>query len=83
MSSTLSIEIKEKSKSGDVWFEGVVTLPGVQPTRLVRKSDGEYRFGSTNAVRTCARNFAKQLGCDADVQLAEKKVSKKAVATAS
>lgn len=77
MSETLSITIKERTKGEDTWFEGVVALPGVKPTRLVRKSDGSTRFGSTSAVRTSARNFAKQFGLTAEVESPTQRAAKK------
>ena len=80
MSNTLNVTIKERTKGEDTWFEGVVTLPGLKPTKLVRKSDQSVRFGSTSAVRTSARNLAKQFGYTAEVEAPTKKAAKKRTA---
>ena len=77
MTDTLNVTIKERTKGEDTWFEGVVALPGAQPTKLVRKSDGSYKFGTPSAVRSSARNFAKQFGFTAEVEAPAKKAAKK------
>lgn len=77
MSDTLNVTIKERTKGDETWFEGVVALPGAKPTKLVRKSDGNHKFGSLNGVRTSARNFAKQFGFTAEVEPPAKKAAKK------
>lgn len=77
MTDTLNVTIKERTKGEETWFEGVVTIPGAQPTKLVRKSDGSYKFSTTSAVRSSARNFAKQFGFTAEVEVPTKKAAKK------
>lgn len=81
MSDTLNVTIKERTKGEETWFEGTVALPGIKPTKLVRKSDGSHKFGTVNAVRTSARSFAKQIGFTADVTAPTKKAAKKKTTT--
>lgn len=62
MSNTITVEIKERTKGTEKWFEGTVALRGVRPTKLVRVSDQSFRFASTSSLRSAARSFAKRFG---------------------
>jgi hypothetical protein len=72
----LKVRVVSKSKNNDQWFEGLVSIPGLQETRLVRKSDQSTRYTSQSAVATAARSLAKTLGFES-VEL-EKPVAKAA-----
>lgn len=62
MSNTLSVRVaSRKSESGD-YYEGTVSIMGLKPTKLARKSDGSTQFPSKSAVNGAARNLAKSLG---------------------
>lgn len=60
--STLSVKLKSKTVEGQEVWEGTVAIPGVKPTKLVRKSDNKTQFGSRRAVMTSARSLAKKIG---------------------
>lgn len=68
MSNTLSVRVSSrKSESGDC-YEGTVTIAGLKPTKLARRSDGGTQFPTRSAVSGAARNLAKALGfTDIDV----------------
>lgn len=68
MSNTLSVKIaSRKSEAGD-YYEGTVSIAGLKPTKLARRSDGNTQFPTKSAVSGAARNLAKALGfTDVDV----------------
>ena len=68
MSNTLSVRVtNRKNESGD-FFEGTVSIAGLKPTKLSRKSDGSTQFPTKSALSGAARNLAKSLGF-ADVSI--------------
>lgn len=60
--ATVPVKVTTKQKEGQEVFEGQVTLPGLKPTKVVRKSDGTTHFASRRALLTSARNTVKKLG---------------------
>lgn len=77
MSNTLSVRVtNRKSDVGD-YFEGTVSIAGLKPTKLARRSDGSTQFPTKSAVSSAARSLAKSLGF-ADVDVSDS--SKTAVA---
>lgn len=85
MSNTLQVKVSPKKSGTDEWYEGTVSISGLKPTKLARKSDGSTRFTSRSAVSGAARNLAKSLGFT-DVDFGEttsKKAAKKSVKKAS
>lgn len=81
MSNTLQVKVSPKKSGTDEWYEGTVSISGLKPTKLARKSDGSTRFTSRSAVSGAARNLAKSLGFT-DVDFGEttsKKAAKKSV----
>jgi hypothetical protein len=62
MSNTLSVKVASRSSNGEEWYEGTVSIAGLKPTKLARKSDGSTRFPTRSAVGGAARNLAKALG---------------------
>jgi hypothetical protein len=58
----MPIKVSSKSFDGTNVYEGTVNIPGIKPTKLVRKADGTTRFVSRSAVLTSARSLAKRLG---------------------
>lgn len=73
MSNTLSVRVaSRKSDAGD-YYEGTVSITGLKPTKLARRSDGSTQFPTKSAVSGAARNLAKSLGfTDVDVTDANK-----------
>jgi len=89
MSNTLSVRVaSRKSDAGD-YYEGTVSIAGLKPTKLARRSDGSTQFPTKSAVSGAARNLAKSLGfTDVDVSdtsktptAALKKAAKKSSST--
>lgn len=81
MSNTLSVSVvNRKSDNGD-YYEGTVSIAGLKPTKLARKSDGSTQFPTKSAVSGAARNLAKSLGfADVDVSDNTKTATKKTTA---
>lgn len=81
MSNTLTVRLSTKKRTvtegtePENYFEGTVTIAGLKPTKLARKSDGSTQFPTKAAVSGAARNLAKSLGF-ADVEVADATASK-------
>jgi len=72
--SNLQVKVKaRKSKEGQEYYEGVVAIPGVKPTKLVRKVDGSTKFSTRSAVNQAAKNLGKNLALDVVFATTEKK----------
>lgn len=83
MSNTLSVKLASRKSGETSWYEGTVSIVGLKPTKLARRSDGSTAFPTKAAVSGAARNLAKSLGFS-DVDLADSDVStKKSSKTAS
>lgn len=91
MSNLLQVKVTSRTSSedGQEFWEGTVSLDGVKPTKLARKSDGNTRFTTRSSVVGAARRFAERYGYS-DVDLGEsksvtttKKAAKKSVSSTS
>ena len=60
--SSLPIKVSCKTREGSQFYEATVRIPGIRPTKLVRRSDGSTQFPSRSAVLTSARSLARRLG---------------------
>ena len=82
MSNTLSVRVVSRKSDAGEYFEGTVSIAGLKPAKLARRSDGSTQFPTKSAVSGAARNLAKSLGfADVDVNdssKAEATVVKKA-----
>jgi len=83
MSNTLSVKVTNRKTDQGEFFEGTVSISGLKPTKLARKSDGNTQFPTKSALSSAAKNLAKSLGFSG-VEVAEskpelKKASKKQV----
>lgn len=83
MSNPLQVKVTSRKSSDDAseFWEGTVTLEGVKPTKLSRKSDSSTKFTSRSSVVGAARRFAERYGYS-DIDLGEsaapaKKAAKK------
>lgn len=85
--NTLSVRVSSrKNDQGSSFFEGTVSIQGLKPTKLVKKSDGSSQFPTKSAVSGAARNLAKSLGFnDVDITdtTAPKQAAKKAAKKSS
>lgn len=68
MSNTLSVKVSTRKTGDQNWYEGTVSIAGLKPTKLARRSDGSTQFPTKSALSGAARNLAKALGfSDVDV----------------
>lgn len=68
LTNTLSVRVASRKTEQGEWYEGTVSIQGLKPTKLARKSDGSTQFPTRSAVSGAARNLAKSLGfTDVDV----------------
>lgn len=68
MSNTLSVRVTSRTNDTGAYYEGTVSIVGLKPTKLARRSDGSTQFPTKSAVSGAARNLAKSLGfTDVDV----------------
>lgn len=84
--SLLQVKVSQKTKDGQSFFEGTVTIPGAKPTKLVKKADQTTQFSNRSGVLTTARSLAKNLGfegIDAADPSVTAKAAKKSVKTKS
>ena len=72
MSKSLNVKITSQRQGETEVFSGTVNIPGLRPTKLVKKSDGTADFPSVSALKTTARGVARTLGFDG-VEVAEPK----------
>lgn len=81
MSNTVTVREK-KVKGESVGFEGVVSVPGLKDTRLIRK-DGTTVFATKSALAASVRNLKKRTGLEFETVLPAtvKKAAKKSSAT--
>lgn len=80
--SALQVRVTSRTKDGQETFQGTATIPGLKPTKIVKKKDGCSEFSTVSAVRTSARSIAKTLGfegveLDVPVKKAAKRTAKK------
>ena len=84
MSNTLSVKVASRKSETGEWYEGTVSIAGLKPTKLARRSDGSTQFPTKSAVSGAARNLAKSLGfTDVDVNDSSKTALKKAAKKSS
>ena len=62
MSNTLSVRVTNRKTETGAFYEGTVSIAGLKPTKLSRKSDGSTQFPTKSALSGAARNLAKSLG---------------------
>jgi hypothetical protein len=70
MNNVLSVTVTNRKTSEGEFYEGTVSIEGLKPTKLARKSDGSTMFPTRSAVSGAARNLAKSLGF-ADVSVSD------------
>ncbi len=69
--NTLSVKVSSRTNDqGATFFEGTVSIQGLKPTKLVKKSDGASQFPTKSALTGAARNLAKSLGFS-DVEMSD------------
>jgi hypothetical protein len=62
MSNTLSVRLTGRKTETSEYYEGTVSIVGLKPTKLARRSDGGTQFPNKSAVGGAARALAKSLG---------------------
>lgn len=83
MSTTneLPVKVSQRQSGVEQWYEGTVSISGLQPTKLARKSDGSTRFTTRSSLTNAARTLAKTLGYNGVAVEEPRKVAAKASAT--
>ena len=62
--SALFVKVSTKQVGKTEVFSGTVTIPGLRPTKVARRSDGSTTFSSKSSLFSSARSVAKALGFD-------------------
>lgn len=82
MSNVLSVTVTNRKTSTGEFYEGTVSIEGLKPTKLARRSDGSTMFPTKSALSGAARNLAKSLGfSDVNVSDSSKTVAAKKTKT--
>lgn len=68
-SSTLKVQVVSARTAG--YFEGIVNVDGLRPTKLQKKSEDSTQFQTRSALITAAKTIAKKLGFN-NVKIIEK-----------
>lgn len=58
----LVIRVAESRRSGQLFYTATVVLPGIEPAKVLRRSDGEPLFRSRAAALSSARHVALKIG---------------------
>ena len=61
MSQNISVAVKSRTTGGKSYYEGTVSINGLQPTKLV-KADGCSHYSTSRAVEQAAERLATRLG---------------------
>ena len=64
------MKVASRKTATNEWYEGTVSIEGLKPTKLARRTDGSIQFPTKSALSGAARNLAKSLGYS-DVDLAD------------
>lgn len=58
--SNYTVTVREKRSNGkSVGYEGIVSVPGLRPTKLTRK-DGTTLFGTPSAISSSVRSLSSR-----------------------
>lgn len=74
--SKLNVTVSQKTSEGQEYFEGVVSISKLAPTKIVR-SDGTTRFTNRSALTSAAKAIAKSLSLEVEFVEPTRKAAKK------
>ena len=57
MSNTLTVKVSKRNET----FEGVVSIPGLRPTKIARQTDNTTTFQNRSALISAAKALASRL----------------------
>lgn len=77
----LQVKVSERQEGTQTWYEGTVSICGLKPTKLARKSDGSTRFATRSSITGAARTLASTLGYQGVAPEQPKRVAAKKSAT--
>ena len=60
--NTMTVRVANRKTESGQYFEGTVSIAGLKPTKLARRSDGSTQFPTRAAVTTAAKALAKSIG---------------------
>lgn len=64
----LQVRVNARNTGSTQTWEGTVSIPGLKPTKLVRRSDNSTSFAAKSAVVNASRTLARSLNfSDVDV----------------
>jgi hypothetical protein len=66
MNTKMTVSTKKKTVDGKTFYEGLVTLPSLSPTKL-RKSDNTTFYSSEKSVTQAAQKTATKYGLQLEV----------------
>jgi len=69
----LSVRIGTRRRNKDDFYTATIELPGLEPTRLVKRRDGSPLFRSRGAAANSARHLARRLGFDGIIELSDRR----------
>ena len=64
----LTVQIGTRSRNKVDYYTATIDLPGLEPTRVVKRRDGSPLFHSKGAAANSARHLARRLGFDGIVE---------------
>lgn len=79
----LQVKVSERQEGTETWYEGTVSICGLKPTKLARKSDGSTRFATRSSLTGAARTLATSLGYQGVASEQPKRVAAKKSATST
>lgn len=59
--SLLQVRVNARNTGGNQTWEGTVSIPGLKPTKLVRRSDNSTSFATRSAVVNASRTLVRSL----------------------
>jgi hypothetical protein len=78
MVSAMQVRVTCSSDSLGKYWEGMVTLPGLRPTKL-QKVNGCTRFSTRSAATQAANTLGRRIGFTVDFTATQAKAAKKSV----
>jgi len=60
--NTMAVRVANRKTESGQYFEGTVSIAGLKPTKLARRSDGSTQFPTRAAVTNAAKTLAKSIG---------------------
>ena len=66
--NTMTVRVANRKTESGQYFEGNVTIAGLKPTKLARRSDGSTQFPTRAAVTTASKVLANSIGYSVSIE---------------